>query len=129
MYVVGHRSPGINIVSNGGSFQPGPGPPNPELDSLMYGVEIGYGRKLFDVVTLRGLVGFGNLAFGINEQGPGNTLYVEPGVSAIVPLQFLAPWFVGADANLLILTPNDNTWGSTGAGFSFTAHGQLGVMF
>ena len=106
---------------------PGCGPHgNNEIDSLMYGVEAGYGFKPFEIVTLRRQVGVGNLAYGITS--PSNSLYVEPGISGIVPLTFLAPWFVGADAALLILHAS-NTWGPPGIGFSFEAHGQLGVKF
>jgi hypothetical protein len=103
--------------------------------TLMYGVEGGYGIKLIDILTLRALVGVGSYdvsasgsAGPVTVSGDTKNLYVEPGITAMVSLPFVG-WFVGADANVLVLTGekdvNDNSTTDT----AFTLHGQIGYTF
>jgi hypothetical protein len=105
------------------------------LSSVLLGVEGGYGSKL-GPLTLRGTVGVGNLATSVSYSGvpaganvPNTTyngLYIEPGVTALIGLGI---WFVGADANVLILPNGTGLTGDTSLDGSFTVHGQLGVKF
>ncbi len=100
------------------------------VHSLLYGVEGGYGSK-FGPLALRGTVGVGNIATTGSFSGAGvsfpsqtnNGLYIEPGVTGIVSLGM---WFVGADANVLVL-PSYNNQSSLEA--AFTLHGQVGLTF
>lgn len=92
----------------------------------MYGGEAGWGFKLFDILTIRPQVGLGNVAIGVSGNVSGmnyastSSLYVEPGVTGLLAFGVL---FVGADANVLVLTQLDES------NAVFTAHGQLGVKF
>jgi hypothetical protein len=110
--------------------------------SLLIGLEAGYTFKL-RVMRLRPQVGFGDGNFtesapdGTNPANPpvattvGN-IYVEPGLVAIVPI---GPIFVGVDANALILpsftlaAPEGSPANPARTYVSFSAHGQVGVMF
>lgn len=101
--------------------------------TLMYGLEGGYGFKLIDILTLRAQVGVGS--YDVNFSGGGfgkdySNLYVEPGITALVSLPFVG-WFVGADANVLLLTgmPDQNLAGSSTLDTAFTLHGQVGYKF
>ena len=103
------------------------------VHTLMYGVEAGYGTKLIDILTLRAQVGLGS--YDINASGGGfshdqSNLYVEPGITAMITLPIVG-WFVGADANVLLLTgmPDQNGNGSGTLDTAFTLHGQVGYTF
>ena len=99
--------------------------------TLMYGVEVGYGFKLIDILTIRPQVGIGNATFSVTGGGSGvatvdvgsqstSNIYLEPGVTGLISL---GGWFVGADANLLFF-PGLND-GQT----AFSLHGQIGFKF
>ncbi len=98
--------------------------------AFMYGVELGYGFTLLDLLTIRPQVGIGNATFSLsgNTSGVANVssdqsnsnLYIEPGVTALISL---GGWFVGADANVLFFPGLDNSKAA------FTLHGQIGLKF
>ena len=100
------------------------------VHSLLYGVEGGYGSK-FGPLALRGTVGVGNISTVFSYSGSGvsapsqtnNGLYIEPGVTGIVSLGM---WFVGADANVLVLP---SYAGGSSLEAAFTLHGQVGLTF
>jgi hypothetical protein len=100
--------------------------------TLMYGVEGGYGMKLIDILTLRAQVGIGNYDVTTNVTGLGssdhNDLYVEPGITAMVTLPVVG-LFVGADANILVLTGAKDENGNSTTDIGFTLHGQVGYSF
>lgn len=111
--------------------------------SEMYGVDLGYGFKL-PFITIRPLVGIGNFtqhvsgSSTIESLSPGtpgqtvsvednrSTLYVQPGITALVSLGTL---YVGADANVLLLTSLTESDGGSGLGAAVTIHGQVGLRF
>jgi hypothetical protein len=78
--------------------------------TVMYGLELGYGVTLLDLLTI--------------EAAGGSTstsnLYIEPGVTGLVGLGL---WYVGADANILFFPGLDNSKASV------TIHGQIGIKF
>jgi hypothetical protein len=100
--------------------------------AFLYGVEVGYGTKLLDLITLRGQLGVGN--FSVSYTGIGSTtlnnLYLEPCLTGLVSFGIL---FIGADVSLIVLpgigdpTPSSNS--SSSWDTAFTAHGQIGVTF
>jgi hypothetical protein len=105
--------------------------------SLLYGIEAGYGVTFVDLLTVRAQIGIGNAAFsGSGNEGSvkppsDNFLYLEPGLTVLVGL---GSFFVGADANVLVLphaTPTDPTSFNppSSTETAFTAHAQLGVRF
>jgi hypothetical protein len=87
------------------------------IHALQFGGEVGYGIKV-SFVTLRPLVGFGDLAY--SSPGPGSSsFYVEPGGL----LQFSFGHLIfGVDAGCLIATRAPTTE-------AFTIHGQVGARF
>jgi hypothetical protein len=96
--------------------------------TLMYGLELGYGVTLLDILTIRPQIGLGNATFsgsgnGISING-GDTstsnLYLEPGVTGLIGLGL---WYVGADVNVLFFPGLDNSKASV------SIHGQVGVKF
>jgi hypothetical protein len=110
-----------NLPSAGGSIS---------SNALLYGLEGGYGAKLFNLVTLRGQLGLGS--FTVNQSGAhgasGNSvIYLEPGLTALLTFGTL---LVGADANVLILPGiNDPLNGQSAWDAAFTIHAQGGVKF
>jgi hypothetical protein len=103
------------------------------VHSMMYGVEAGYGFTLLDMLTIRPQVGLGNFtmttSFGSSLSRDDSNVYVEPGVTAFVTVPGLG-WFVGADANLLVLPGiKDGTNGQSNTDTAFTLHGQIGYKF
>jgi hypothetical protein len=99
--------------------------------TFMYGLELGYGITLLDLLTIRPQVGIGNASFSSSASGSGvvnanvgtgggSNLYLEPGVTALVSL---GTFFVGADANVLFFPGLDNSKAA------FTLHGQVGLKF
>jgi hypothetical protein len=103
------------------------------VNSTLLGVEGGYGSKL-GPLTLRGTVGIGNIGTNVSVSGSvagiplsgggtNNGLYIEPGVTGLVGLGI---WFLGADANALILP---SYAGGSSLEAAFTLHGQVGVKF
>jgi len=116
-------------------------------NSDLVGVDVGYSFKL-PVVTIRPLVGIGNFTETVSglpqpscPAGSGpcsvpnsqsyNTLYVQPGITVLISLGTL---YVGADANLLVLTSlpeyaGDNPNTPYRLELALTFHGQVGVRF
>ncbi|HEY4016012.1 MAG TPA: hypothetical protein VGM06_21905 [Polyangiaceae bacterium] len=99
--------------------------------AFLYGVEVGYGTKLLDLITLRGTLGVGN--FSLSYTGFGNTtlnnLYLEPCLTGFLSFGIL---YVGADISLIVLPSiGDPTTagGNSSWDTAFTAHGQIGVTF
>jgi hypothetical protein len=98
--------------------------------TLMYGVDLGYNFKIA-ILTIRPQVGIGNAQFTASGGGQSQTngnLYLEPGLTGLVSL---GTFFVGADANLLVLPNVNQGAGSTSSKTetAFTLHGQIGVRF
>jgi hypothetical protein len=98
--------------------------------SLSEGVDVGYNIKLA-ILTLRPMVGIGNFTITGSEGGVSQdhgTLYVEPGVTALVSLGLI---YVGADVNALLLTSEPATPPATGNKLdtALTVHGQIGLTF
>ena len=104
--------------------------------SVLLGLEAGYGSKL-GPLSLRATVGIGNIesdysgafAFaGVPAGGStsNNGLYIEPGVTGVIGFGL---WFVGADANALILPDYLGYDNSKTLEAAFTVHGQVGVKF
>lgn len=98
---------------------------------LMYGLEGGYGVKLINLLTLRAQVGVGSydvtLSTPLGNKDVSN-LYVEPGVTAMITLPVVG-WFVGADANVLVLTGEKDQNQNSSTDVGFTLHGQVGYTF
>jgi len=92
--------------------------------SLMYGLEAGYNWKI-TILTIRPQIGVGNYTLNVGN-AQGSNLYLEPGVTGLVSL---GTFFVGADANLLVLPSFQTPGGSQGTDTAFTVHGQIGVKF
>jgi hypothetical protein len=100
--------------------------------TLMYGLELGYGVSLLDILTIRPQIGLGNATFSGSVSGSGNgvnissgdesnsNLYLEPGVTGLIGLGL---WYVGADVNVLFFPGLDNSKASV------SIHGQVGVKF
>jgi hypothetical protein len=102
---------------------------NVSFNTLLYGADLGYSFKLA-ILTIRPLLGIGNATISTSPSGGSSTsnsgLYLEPGLTALISLGM---YFIGADANALILTGVKQIDGSTGTNTAFTAHGQIGVKF
>jgi hypothetical protein len=98
-------------------------------NSLLYGGELGYNIKLA-IVTIRPVLGIGNYTLNASLSPGGsssiNNLYLEPGLTGLISL---GTWFVGADANALILPNMKQPDQSTSTNAAFTIHGQVGVRF
>ncbi len=92
------------------------------LSSTLLGGELGYTITAIPLIQIRPQVGLGN-AHAVFATLSDDHLYLEPGVTVLVPLGF---FFVGADANLLVIPGVDTSPGNTTTYTSFTAHGQLG---
>jgi hypothetical protein len=106
---------------------------------LMYGFEGGYSLYFLDkLLTIRPQIGIGNFTISVSGSGSvsgigfsgsnsANNLYLEPGVTGLISI---GQWFVGADANVLILPgitdPGSN---SSSTDTAFTVHAQGGVKF
>ncbi len=101
------------------------------VNSVLYGIEAGYGTKFFELVTLRGQLGLGNFTKNQSGSAPGSgnssNLYLEPGLTALVSFGIL---LVGVDANVLILPGiADPINGQSAWDAAFTVHAQAGVKF
>jgi hypothetical protein len=93
--------------------------------TTLLGVELGYSITAIPLLTIRPQLGLGNAAFSFGDLSQ-NKLYLEPGVTALVSLGLL---YLGADLNLLAIPGIDQGNGATKTYTSFSAHGQVGVMF
>jgi hypothetical protein len=142
---------GVDVMYyvGGSETLPGPGGASSALQVsasdhvFMYGVEAGYNFRILDLVTIRPQMGVGNLTLSYSTSVTGATvggnsgavptsesasnLYLEPGVTGLISL---GGWFVGADANVLVLPgitePNAS---STTTDAAFTAHAEIGIKF
>ena len=100
--------------------------------ALLYGIEGGYGVKLFNLVTLRGQLGLGNFQLnigGVQTASHPTNLYLEPGLTALVNFGMI---LAGVDANILVLPGIADPSGANGGSAwdaSFTMHVQGGVKF
>jgi hypothetical protein len=94
--------------------------------AVLYGLEGGYGFRLADIVTLRGQLGFGNLAYTAGNYDKSG-IYVEPGVTALV---FLRSLILGVDAGVVFL-PGFSPMGPlpTTPGPALLLHGEVGWRF
>jgi hypothetical protein len=101
------------------------------VHTVMYGLELGYGITLLDLLTIRPQIGFGNATFSGSGSASGavtgdvsvpskSNLYLEPGVTGLVGLGL---WYVGADANVLFFPGLDNSKAA------LSIHGQIGIKF
>jgi len=107
-------------------------------NSLLYGIEAGYGLTLVDILTLRAHLGLGNFQETASGSGSAgsltvsggsqtlNNLYLEPGVTGLLGFGL---YFVGVDANLLVLPGIKDSNGNSSTESSLTIHGQVGVKF
>jgi hypothetical protein len=102
---------------------PGPGGPQTvSTQTLLYGVEMGYGVKLFDLVTVRPQLGFGDATFSPPVQvgfTTKTTWYLQPGVTGLVNFGLL---LLGADVDMLVMPISQ-------AQAAFTFNAQAGVRF
>jgi hypothetical protein len=104
--------------------------------TLVMGFEAGYGLAVLDLLTLRALVGIGQYTMHADSSGAGlsqssgevSNLYVEPGITALVTLP-VRGLFVGADANILVLTGQRDQNNNSTADAALTLHGQVGYKF
>jgi hypothetical protein len=100
-----------------------------ESRSFAYGVEAGYGVKLFDRVTLRPQLGFGSYTLGASfgdQSVNTGCLYLEP---AIVGFVRFNPVLVGLDVGVLVL-PGFEPYQVLGSSYSsVSVHAEFGVMF
>jgi hypothetical protein len=132
--VLGGLYGGVSLIYyfGGGSSAAGCGGGNCSASSFLYGLEGGYGGKLFNLVTLRGQLGIGN--FQMSEGGSigsrsASNLYLEPGLVALVSFGMI---IAGVDANILILPGvNDPTFNGSGSSWdaAYTMHIQGGIKF
>lgn len=89
--------------------------------AVAVGGELGYSWNI-SLLTLRPQIGIGNItqSFSSSAHLPNsNSLYLEPGLTALIGLGL---FFVGADANALIIT-------SQGNNTALTLHAQVGLKF
>jgi hypothetical protein len=136
----GTFSEGARIIPVGNSY-------SSSDHALMYGIEVGYGFRIFGVLTIRPQVGLGNFTlfytqtdhinpfvqatFSPTQSGSINNLYVEPGVTALVSLGM---WLVGVGASVLVLPTFAEPYASYSGeapptDTAFTTHVQVGVRF
>lgn len=100
---------------------------NVSAHTWMYGFEGGYGFT-FGPITIRPQIGLGNTTIHTTVKstigdisasaGDNNNFYFEPGVTGLFSFGL---WFVGADANLLLIPGLDNSQAA------FSLHGQIGI--
>lgn len=120
---------GASAIHYFGSSESAPGG-SADISSTLIGGELGYTITAIPVIQIRPQLGIGSASYsldgtvlGIKASTSDSHLYLEPGVTVLVPLGLL---YVGADANALIVPdvgPNSDTY------TSLTLHGQVGVRF
>ena len=125
---------GVNFMyyfGESGNVAAPAGPVSTSEHSVLYGIEGGYGIKLLDLLTIRGVLGIGNYQLsytGIGSVNPSN-FYLQP---SLVALLGIGSFYIGGDIGALILPgmsdPNNPNASSTWA-TAMTADGQLGVRF
>ena len=106
-----------------------------DASSTLLGVEVGYTIKAVPVLRIRPQIGVGNAHFSSGADGTDVTssndhVYLEPGLSVIIPLALL---YVGADANAILVpgvdSPTLSDPGATKTYAAFSIHAQVGVTF
>jgi hypothetical protein len=110
---------GVSFVDYLGSSQSGV-----SEHALLYGIEAGFGIKLFSLV-IRPQIGLGNASYS-SDLGSSSHLYVEPGVTGLIYLDTL---YLGADVNALVVPSVDQGLAGSTTLTSMTVHGQVGVHF
>jgi hypothetical protein len=133
------------VYDFGGSAAP---PYAEKAHSDLVGIDVGYSFKV-PFITIRPLVGVGDFTETVSglpqpfcPAGSGpcsvpnsesyNTLYVQPGITVLIALGTV---YVGADANLLVLTSVPHYAGTNGPSsydwleLALTFHAQAGVRF
>jgi hypothetical protein len=99
-------------------------------NAFLYGLEGGYGGKLFNLFTLRGQLGIGNFQMGEGGTLGGRSasnLYLEPAAVALMSFGII---LAGIDAGVLILPGvNDPINGPSSWDAAFTIHLQGGIKF
>jgi hypothetical protein len=113
----------------GGSFTlPDKGVTKIDYSSTLVGAEVGYTITGIPLIDIRPQLGIGDATFSADSNGATSStgkLYLEPGVTVLIPLGLL---YVGADGNALIVPSVDSPTGTSSKTFtSFTLHGQLGL--
>jgi hypothetical protein len=110
--------------------------------ALKYGAQLGYNFGI-PFVTIRPQLGLGNITVtaccststiivggvSMTTTGPSvdtSSFYLEPGVVGLITFGM---YFVGADANALVMTGFKDQNGNGTIKTSFTAHGQVGLTF
>jgi hypothetical protein len=99
-----------------------------KVHSLQEGVDVGWGFKVL-LLTIRPQIGIGNVSSTASVDGisaSSNSLYLEPGVTALISLGLL---YIGADANYLYITSASQGDGTSKGEGGVTIHGQIGVQF
>jgi hypothetical protein len=122
---------GISLIYYFGSSQDVPGGGGKvSANSFLYGIEGGYGGKLFNLFTLRGQLGIGSLQLSTGGTlGPrsASNLYLEPGAVALMSFGMI---LVGIDATIVVLPGvADPVNGGSNWDAAFTVHLQGGVKF
>lgn len=120
---------GLSFMHYLGSSQDVPGGGSVDFSSTLYGLELGYSIKAIPMLTLRPQLGIGNASLTSSVgsfSASSSNLYLEPGVTALVPLGLL---YVGADVNLLLLPGVDQGDADSKTFTSLSIHGQVGVQF
>jgi hypothetical protein len=99
-------------------------------NSILYGIDRGYGFKLAHIVTIRPGAGVGYMSVTTTSQPVGTVsgshsasgyLYVEPALTVLVAIGRM--FFVGVDGGALWLASDET------ASVVFTGHAQAGVKF
>ena len=96
--------------------------------TTLLGLELGYTISVLPLVNIRPQLGIGSVglyASGGGTDSSDSHLYLEPGVTVLVPLGLL---YVGGDVNALII-PGVDAGTEKKTYTSLTIHGQIGVRF
>lgn len=125
---------GLNFMyyfGEGGNVTVPSGTVSASEHSVLYGVEGGYGIKLLDLLTIRGVLGVGNFQVSYTGQGSLSlsNIYLQPMLEALLGI---GSFYIGGDIGALVLPgmsdPNNQNASSTWA-TAMTADGQLGIRF
>jgi hypothetical protein len=122
---------GVSLIYYFGSSQDVPGGGGKvSASSFLYGIEGGYGGKLFNLFTLRGQLGIGSFQLSTGGTlGPrsASNLYLEPGGVALMSFGMI---LVGLDATIVVLPGvADPVTGGSNWDAAFTIHLLGGVKF
>jgi hypothetical protein len=100
-----------------------------DFSSTLLGAEVGYTITALPIINIRPQIGIGNASFSAsqdNQSSSTSKLYLEPGVTLLVPLGLL---YLGADGNALIVpsVTSPEPGASSKTFTSFTLHAQIGI--